>query len=406
MTLGASYTRLSPVSSNLGGGAIVGAATPGPLTVGPCPTGGAQCVLDSGGQPVGAAGFDIETPRNNYALTASLSVPVSDYVLSLASGLEAAKASERAARLLTRAQRRKAAADGQLAFYDWARSLAQAAVADHAVARNEDLLRDAKARFEQGTATKADVLRVQSLLATSRVAAAQGAALERLAAERLAITLGDGTAIYTIGEDVLAPTRALARSASLAALLRESRASRLETRAIRQSTTATRSAARSLRARKFPRLDGFFDYTYANPARGSIAPSGGWGGSWQAGATLTWTVNDFLSGRSEINEAEANARRLDAEKRMIENAVRTEVTAGYYDQKRALDAQRAAASAERAAVEAVRIQRELYTAGRATTAEVLDAEQELIGALLQRANAILDSKVAKTRLAFAVGRPI
>ncbi len=403
VTVGASYTRLSPVDSSLGG-AIVGAANPGLLGVAPCPTGVGQCVVDSGGQPVGAAAFQIETPLDNYALTAGISVPISDYVLSLADGIAAAKASHDAAALLEKAERRKVAANARLAFYDWIRSLAQVAVSKHAIARHEALVDDARVRFQLGTATRADVLRVESLLASARVTLLHATALSEVAAERLAVSMGTETRPSVIGEDVLAEVSRPDRPESLPVLVASAHRERLEVRAIGRSRDAVRSGARALRSRKLPRLEGFFDATYANPARGSFAPSSGWGASWTAGGRLTWSVNDLLTGNAESSVAEADLRRLDADRRALENAVRVEVTAAFHDQKRAADAREAALSAERAALEGVRIARELYDAGRSTTVEVLAAEQDLTAALLQRANAAIDLRVATTRLDFATGR--
>src|SRR5690606_3758747 len=96
LTLRASYTRLSPVSAELGG-ALVGAGNPGLLSTGPCPGGGGgDCVLDAAGQPVGAAEFAIESFEDNYALTAQLSVPISDYILRLSSAAAGAAANRKA----------------------------------------------------------------------------------------------------------------------------------------------------------------------------------------------------------------------------------------------------------------------------------------------------------------------
>ncbi|MGB1275028.1 MAG: TolC family protein, partial [Nannocystaceae bacterium] len=95
VSVSAGYTRLSYAETSFGGdddmadgGFIVGAATEGPIVVGPCPGGMGQCVLDSAGIPVGAAPFDtsafsFELPLNSFSLEAKLSVPISDYILSL-----------------------------------------------------------------------------------------------------------------------------------------------------------------------------------------------------------------------------------------------------------------------------------------------------------------------------------
>lgn len=407
ITLGASYTRLSPVNNSLGSGAIVGAANPGPLGVGPCPTGAGQCVLDAQGQPVGAAAFSIgATPLNNYALTASVSVPISDYVLRLGSGIAAAKADVKAVRLLKQAEVNKTKADAQLAYFDYARSVGQIAVARHAVTRHRALLKDANTRFTQGTATKADVLRVETLVSQGTLAVSDAEVFERLANEQIGIAIGDPGKNHYLGEDMFAPVRPLPRSASLAALLREANSSRIELAALRESESVLRHSRSATQGGRLPKIDGFFDYTYANPSRNSFVPGGGWGSSWQAGARLSWTINDTFSGGAQAAELDANLQRLRAESSALRNGIRSEVTAAFYHRQKAQRAFQSTIASEASAREALRIARQLYQAGRGTTAEVIDAEHELIAAMSQRLNALIDLRAAKTRLAYAVGRDV
>ncbi|MCA9663320.1 MAG: TolC family protein, partial [Myxococcales bacterium] len=116
----ASYTRLSKVNVDLGGGgSIVGAANAGPLLVAPCPGGAGQCVVDSMGTPVGAAPFAFNFPLNSYSLQAQLSVPLSDYVLSLVPARRSSNASKEAARLAREAEIVKVEVDARLAYYNW-----------------------------------------------------------------------------------------------------------------------------------------------------------------------------------------------------------------------------------------------------------------------------------------------
>ena len=120
LTFKASYTRTSAAQNNLGGGgALVGAANQGPISIGPCnpinPDPNQTCPVDSQGLPLQAVQIDIPTVQDNYALSASLSVPVSDYLLRLSNTMAATRASERSARINKQAEVLKAATDARIA---------------------------------------------------------------------------------------------------------------------------------------------------------------------------------------------------------------------------------------------------------------------------------------------------
>jgi outer membrane protein TolC len=403
LTLRAGYTRLSPVDISLGGGAIVGVGTPGALTVGPCPGGAGECLLDSAGQPAGAASFSIETPLNNYALTASLSVPVSDYVFRLRSARAAVKSNETAANLTRDADKASVAAEARTAFYNWARAIGQVAVAEKTVERAKARLADVQTAFALGTATKADGLRLEALVAGSELLVAQAVALRELTAEQLRILMNQ-TGNLALGENVLEPDAPLPSSESLEGLIAEAMNRRLELKSLSARVTALDATATATRAGMLPRLDAFADLTYANPNQRSFGGGAEWKASWSVGAAITWSPNDALGGSASASGIDANTRALVANQAALKNGVRLEVTAAFLDRQKAQTALGAAGRNATASQEAYRVAVDLYRVGRATTTEVIDVEAELVSAQLQLLNARIDIKLARLRLAHAVGR--
>ncbi len=404
LKLQARYTRISPLDAALGGGAIAGAANPGLLRVGACPDGVGQCVVDSQGLPAAASAFNITVPLDNYSLSATLAVPISDYLLRLPSSRAAVKANLEASQANKLAQQRKAQADAQLAYYNWVSGVAQLAVAEHALTRLERLHKDGEAMLAQGVATRADVLRLKSMVASGKVAITQARAYLRIAERNLALLTGDKEPNYTIGEDILAAPKELARSKDLEPLVREGLTKRPELRALAKTKYALKRSTSVVRAGKYPRLDGFADYTYANPGRNSFAPSSSWEGSWSLGAQLTWTLNDIPGAEASATELEANLEQVIANESLLRQGIEHEITAAYFDREQARVARGAAEDGEEAAREALASKMEQFRVGEATATDVIGAEQELVHATLLRMNAYIALHVARVRLAYATGR--
>lgn len=405
LTLKASYTRISSTDTSFGSGALVGVGTPGLLGVGACPDGNGQCVLDSAGNPAGAAAFNITPKLDRYSLSATLSVPISDYLLRLPASSAAVKANLEANRINKQATQRKAEADAQLAYYNWVRGVGQVAVAEHALVRLQQLEKDGEAMLAQGVATKADVLRIKAMVASGKVAIEQARAFVRLSEKNLALMTGDKVPRYVIGEDIMRVPRPLPRSQSLKGLVREGLSKRPELKALSKSKVALRKSASVARAGKLPRLDGFADYTYANPSASDFTGQGGWQGSWSLGAQLTWTINDLPGAEATASEYEANLEEVNANESLLRQGIEQEITAAYFDRKQARAARKAAEEAEEAARIALNAKMAQYKVGEATATDVINAEQEFVSAELQRMAAYVDLHVARVRLAYAVGRP-
>lgn len=405
LTLRAAYTRLSPVSAGLGGGALVGAQNPGFLGIGPCPTGGAECVLDSQGMPVGAAAFAIESQQNNYALSATLSLPLSDYLLRLSDAASSASSSRAAAELSVRAERLKVQTDAQALFYEWLRAQARVAIAERSVERTRARLKDAGPAFELGTITKADVLRLEALAAGTEQVVLEATAFKNLTAIQLGLLMGEtGSPRFVNGQDITQP---LARiSGTLEALTQEGLRSRLELKSLEEAARSVRLAAKALSVGQLPRLEAFGDVTYANPNQRYFPPESRWEATWSVGASATWTAGDILLSGASSREVSARAMTLAAERAALSDGIRQEVAAFYLARSEAEGALSASRRELIASEEAYRVATDLYQVGRATTTEVIEAETDLLSARLNQLNARIRLRIAEVRLRHAAGRDV
>ncbi len=388
LTLKASYTRLSRVESNMGGDInFVGSPLAGPLPA---------------DAPLVGFAFELPVTTDAYSLGATLGVPLSDYLLRLGDSIEATRQNQKAVELNIVAERAKVEGDARIAFFNWTKSLGQVAVTEKSIERVHARLKDVEVAFKVGSATRADVLRLQSLLASTEAGLEAARGFRELAAQQLAVIMADEQANYVLGEDVLRESKS-AELLPLPELVAEAQRRRPELLALNYTVESMSSAEEVVRAGKLPRLDGFADYTYANP-NSRYTFQEGWNGSWTAGLQLSWVVNDLLTNDASAREISAQRASIEATRRLVREGIRMEVATAYTEGRRAhaeLDAARRASEASQSAYDT---SVQLYRVGKATTAELIDAEAELVNTLLRMVSAQIDIRLAETKLAKAMGR--
>lgn len=414
------YTRLSQARVDFGlddfpapEGNIVGAANPGPLTFGPCGPGVIlQCVIDSEGVPVGAAPFELDfdldiqqPPLNSYSLQAVLGVPISDYIARLPTAKKAGEAQIEAARYAKRAEILTTQKDARIAYYDWIRAIASKVALDESLERTKARLLDAEAAFEAGVASKADVMRLDAAVANLTAASIRAENFERLAEQSLAVMMAEeGLPSYEIGEDIFAPAGAIEDAEDLEEMMEEAEGQRLEMRAFAASTESLDYGIKTTRAGYYPRLDGFAEATYANPNQRFFPLAPEWNGSWSAGFSLTWVLNDAIQTGVKVKELKASKRQLAAQREMLRRGLAMEVAFAHAERQSVLAELEHIERATESATEGYRVAVDLYQVGDATTTDILDAEYERVNATLRNINAKIDLRIANIKLLYATGR--
>ncbi|MCY0988719.1 TolC family protein [Nannocystis sp. ILAH1] len=411
-TLGvkASYSRLSKAAINFGGGASVAAVNGpsegvAPITVGDCPGGQGQCALDPQGVPlVITPPFKIQIPLNSYSLSANLSVPISDYILSLAPARKGTLAARESAVFARDAERVKVQTDARLAYYNWLRGVASLVVIEDSLQRTQSRLVDAENLFNAGSATRSDVLRVDALVSSQQSAIADARAFRKVAERNLAVMMNEPTRAYDVGEDILAPPPDLGELPTVDDLITEAQAQRLEVRSLERAVDGTHQNIRATRAGYYPRLDAFADALYANPNQRFFPLSPVWRASWSVGVQLSYTINQSLRTKAQVRELKTNKRELVLQAELMRRAIAMEVAQAYHDRERALAAIELSTRGLASSVEAYRVASENYKLGAATTNEIIAAEGEQVQAALRAVNSRIDLHVATTRLLYATGR--
>ena len=358
--------------------------------------------------PFSFGGQSITSPfpvlLNSYSFVGSVAVPVSDYVFRLSQSYSSASHNEKAAKLSAEAELLQAASDAKIAYFNWVRAKGSVVVAAEAVEQARAHVEDAKKSFAVGLASKADVLRIEAQLAAAQQSHAESQAFASIAAEQLRIVIGaPPDRALEIGSDVMHENPAPPAD-SLQALQEQAINRRLEIRALDETIYSLKKVESLTKAAYAPRLDAFADATYSNPNQRIVPSQNRFDFTWDVGLRLSWTLNDTFTTIGAAAEARARTASVTAQKNTLRDGLRMEVAAAYADAIKAAPTIEAADRGMVAAEESLRVRRELFRNGKATSSELVDAEAELTRARLRRLDAHVGLLVAKAKLDHAVGR--
>jgi outer membrane protein TolC len=389
LSLSARYTRLSDI-------------TPSPLF--PFAIAATDAPAGTVSPPTASTGpVSIAPILDNYALDATLILPLTDYVLRLARGLEAAKHGRDAAKWETVVADSRARVAGKIAFYEWIRANASVDAAKQSVTEQRAHLTDVKSQLSQGNASRADALRVDSAVASAEATLAEADAQRATAETRLRTLLHLSESVsLTTHDAVNAPLDSVARHE--AEWLSEAYRTRAELHELDAAESAARAQGSVARAAYVPTVGAFASATYANPNPRYFPPEAVSHATWAAGVAVTWTPTDIPGAHASASEADARGDALVARRNALRDALAVEVVQ-YFESVRAADAKVVATDKQlESALEAHRVTRSLFANARATTSNVLDAETDLASARLAWINARVDALVARARLEHAAGR--
>jgi outer membrane protein TolC len=397
LTAKASYIRMNAVNVSLGSGFyFLGSTGQGPVTAN---TTTGQVTAQN--QSVNAISLPIPIPNDYYSLGASLGVPLSDYVLRLADSVEATKQNRESSELNLKAERQKVEADARVAFFNWALSIGQVAVTEKSLERVKARQKDAQTAFTLGAATKADVLRLQALVAATESGLVAAQSFKQLAEQQLSTIMDAPPQDYALGEDVLAE-RSPVPLQPLETLVQNANNNRYELKSMDRAADSMARAESVIRKGQLPRVDGMADFVYANPNQRYLFLVA-WKPSWDVGLAATWNINEIFTSGSSGNEMAAKRQALEANRKAMAKGIRMEVAGAYTDTRKSAAALESAKRGAESAQAAYDTEVELFKVGKATTTELIDAESELVNALLALISSHVNIRIAETKLARAVG---
>lgn len=355
--------------------------------------------------PLSAVPLTIPIPLDYWLAQATLTIPLTDYVLRLSQEHGAARRRAGAARLDRLASEAQAYSNAKIDFYQYVKAMAQNDVLVEAKAVAAVHLQDAQNLFRVGRGSDADVQAADANVAAAQLAVDQATEMLGVAEEQLRIaTHAPPSEPASIGEDV---TSALGRDAyDLAALKREASASRPEIQSLLLSAAAQDEQATSASAAQWPSVSASADYVYANPSPRIFIPEQQFKGFWDVGVRVTWAPNDVFGAGAAGEEQRARAAAMRAQSAQVRDAAFLEVTQAVLAMRTADSSIGSSDAQLRAAREAYRSRRELFLFSKGTSVELADAEASLFRARLAAVSARIDQRIARVRVEHAAGRDV
>jgi outer membrane protein TolC len=342
--------------------------------------------------------------EDQWSFAAQVAVPLSDYVLRLGHAVAARRHSVRSAEWMSAAEKRQAAAEARLAYYDLARASLGILVAERARTQAEQHRTLAQQRMAASSATRADLLLAEARVAEAEQLVTRAGLDRRLAERRLRVLMGDtASAPLGIGEDVLAslpPESAAAEQRLIAAAL----ASRPELRALGEGDRAIQAQSRLERARFLPRFDLVGTLARDNPNARAFPQSERFDTVWDVSAVLSWDLDEVPRAREKRRELDARRRRLGDERRQLTDGVVLEVTRALQEVTAAEKLIATSSTGLAAAEEGHRVRLRLFEVGSASSTELGDAETDLTRARFAVVDAHIALRKARVALDLAAGR--
>jgi outer membrane protein TolC len=288
------------------------------------------------------------------------------------------------------------------AYWAFVTARESARVVDESLARTSAHVRDVRNQLDAGLVPPNDVFTAEAQEARQRMLSVRAHVSETVAEAGLARLIGTDAA--TRLEPTTPLDRPFAEEAPFDALVAEARRARPDRAAIEQRIAAASERERAAAAGLKPLIGvgGGVDYARPNPR---IFPrEDAWNPSWDASINLSWPVFDGGRTRADVAEAAAAVHaaraRLDELDTMIALDVRQR-TAELAASRASIDA---AEVGLRAATEARRVVADRFSAGVATSTDVLDAQVDLLQASLDRALALANARLAEAQLDRTLGR--
>lgn len=363
--------------------------------------------VDEYGIPQAGGGTRILFPDipNNYRGRADASLP-----LYTGGRIDALVLSAEADKLAADADVKTAAADVALdvarAYWNLVTAREAVGVVEQGLTRMDAYVADVKARVDAGLLPPNDLLSAQAQRARQSVSLIQAKNAASVAEADLCRLVGlDLDTTITPTASLLTPIPEVAGVIELpmAALAEQARTGRTERDALTRRADAARASGDALRAALRPQVMLSGGVEESRPNARVVPRVDQFHSSWEAGIAVTWQLFDGGKSKAERAAAAAQATALERRRDDFDALLGVELRQRRGDVETGRAALAASAEAVRAATEARRVIAERFKAGVATSTDVLDAENALLEAELERTRLAATLRLSEARLVRVVG---
>ena len=291
----------------------------------------------------------------------------------------------------------------QEAYFNLLKARQVAEVAAQSERTLAEHLQQVRLLHESGRATELDVTRVQIRLANALVSGVLCRGATNVAQVAFTTLIGVPSTTELVLLDVFDES-SLQEAPPATDLVSEALHARPEVAIARHAAKIADTRANAEGAGLWPQVHFRFGYSYDRPNQRNFPVRDQFDGSWDVSLLLSWTIWDWgvnyhgmMAARAEASAALRNVDdiresvRLDVEQRREQYGSIRGVTSA---------SQQAVNSAERALAQAEL----LFSAGRITSLDVLDAETEATRARFEFVQALVDARIIWAKVERAVGR--
>lgn len=347
--------------------------------------------------------FSIQPVLNSMHLGAELAVPLTDLIFRLPPAKRAAERQVDATALSGKAAELDAAASAEKLYFEWVRVQLAVVVAERQVAQVEATRAQLAALVEVQRASRADLLQVEAGKAQAELAVVQLRQAGAVLTEQLRVLIGASPdEPLAIGDDIRGPLE-LPSLDDDTTLARAALERRLEAKALTAADRALDAHIRDTETQRLPKVNLFAQLNYDNPNQRIFPQTDEFRMTWAAGLQVSWTVNDFLFARPNVDAVAAQRRALIADRRGLEMGITSEIASARSALTLAEAAYETSQRGLTAAAEAYRVRQDLLANERATATDLITAEATLTSARLAAINALIDRRIAWVRLRHAAG---
>jgi outer membrane protein TolC len=263
-------------------------------------------------------------------------------------------------------------------------------------------VRDLRARLDQGLIPPNELLSAEAQQSRERLLAIDAANTRRVTEADMRRLMGIESFAPIEPRAALEPPRQPDRD--VARLMADAREGRPERRALEDRVLAARARIDVAGAAALPQVGVNAGYDYARPNPKIFPRAEEWQDTWDVSVNVSWSLWDGGRVRASRAEADAAARAAASRAADFDRMLAFEVQQRQLELESSRAAIAVADDGVRAATEARRVVGERFSAGVATSTDVLDAQTDLLAADLARTRALANARIAEARLARAVGK--
>lgn len=356
-------------------------------------------------QPDGSLRILFPDIPNNYKGRADAALPI--YTGGRIDALiHSAEADKRAADADAKASAADVALDVARAYWNLVTARESVSVVEQGLVRMDAYVSDVKARVDTGLLPPNDLLSAQAQRARQSVALIQAKNAAAVAQSDLCRLVGldlDTPINPTASLMTPIPSVAAISALPIKALTEQAQAGRTEREALTERAGAARATGNASTAALRPQISITGGIEESRPNARVVPRVDEFHSSWEAGVGVSWQLFDGGKGRADRAAAAAQATALERRRDDFDALLGVELRQRRGDVDAGRAALEASAEAVSAATEARRVIAERFKAGVATSTDVLDAENALLEAQLERTRLAAALRLSEARLLRAVG---